>query len=189
MGDNMIALFKSDRTKAFCAGIFIILAYGMLIRELSESKIMVLISDVLSGIFVIGIAGLLFPYFKTKYKWLSIAYLTLKLAEGIIMIAGGIIFTYNPGLRDWFYESIHLYTFIISALILYVLLYQTRMVPRFISIWGMIAIFFLVLSTLLKLLGLNYSALDAFMLLIITNEIFLAIWLMIKGFNLKELRN
>jgi hypothetical protein len=55
--------------------------------------------------------------------------------------------------------------------------------PRFISVWGLVACCALLIVNATKLLGVSYPALDALMLLIMTNEVFLAIWLMVKGFN------
>lgn len=184
-----MSINNSKRTQSILIGIFILTAYSMLAAELTNSKTVVLITDLISGLSVLGIAILLFPYFKPTTKRLSFAYLSLKILEGSLMIAGGLLFIFNAVAREWIYSNIHLYTFIISGLLLYILLYKTRIVPRFISIWGIIAIFFLTLSTLLKLFGMSFPVLDAFLILIITNEVFLAIWLMIKGFNLKYLKD
>lgn len=40
------------------------------------------------------------------------------------------------------------------------------------------------MSTVLDLIGLSLEFLGYFLVLIITNEVFLAIWLFVKGFNL-----
>ena len=62
-------------------------------------------------------------------------------------------------------------------------MYQSKLVPRFISIWGLIASTLLLVINILEALGYSH---DVFMLLflqIVLNEFVLAIWLMIKGFN------
>ena len=41
----------------------------------------------------------------------------------------------------------------------------------------------LAISTIFKLIGRPQAFLDYFLILIITNEVFLAVWLFIKGFN------
>jgi len=181
--------YYSQNKQSILAGVLILTAYLMLVKEVTDSKIWVLITDIISGFSVIGIAFILFPYFKRTTRLLSFGYLTLKILEGSLMIAGGVFFIFNASIREWIYSNIHLYTFIISGLFLYILLYKSRIVPRFISLWGIIAIFFLTLSTVLKLFGMSYPVLDASLILIITNEVFLAIWLMLKGFNLKHLDN
>jgi len=86
-------------------------------------------------------------------------------------------------LREVIYENIHIYVFIISAFIFYYLLFKLEIVPKFISIWGAAGIVALLTSTLLHLANLNYPLIDYLLVLVITNEVFLAIWLMVKGFN------
>jgi hypothetical protein len=76
----------------------------------------------------------------------------------------------------------HGYIFAIAALIFYYLLYQSKLVPRWISVWGVIAAILLVLVNLLEVMGL-IPGLMVLYLPIILNEVVLAIWLMVKGFN------
>ena len=86
--------------------------------------------------------------------------------------------------RHWAMEMLTVF-FILGALVFYYLLYRTEVLPRFISIWGFIASLFLI-----ALNGLLYSGIDAGIIVnlvlalpIIANEIFLALWLIVKGFN------
>ena len=179
----------NSRQKAITVGILILVAYGVIISSITPSKIIVVLADGISGLAVIGIAALLFPLLKTaKYK-LSLGYLSLKIAEGSIMIFGGIIFLFDSlqPLRDKLYDGIHLYAFILSGFFLYHLLYVTRIIPRYISVWGTIAISALLLRVGLHLAGLAHSMVDILLILIVTNEIYLAIWLMVKGFNQSEI--
>jgi hypothetical protein len=177
----------SDKTRSILVGIFILVAYGVLVSSITQSKIIVMIADVISGFAVIGIAVLMYPIFKS-YKYQSFSYLLLKYVEGILMIIGGLLFlsTSLQHFRGFIYNNIHIYFFIVSAFFFYYLLYKTRVVPRFISIWGATGIFALLVSTLLKLVGITYPVIDYLLILIITNEIFLAGWLMIKGIKISE---
>jgi hypothetical protein len=178
----------SSRTRSILVGILILIAYGVLASSITQSKIIVMIADVVSGIAVIGISALMFPLFK-EYQCESYGYLFLKYVEGILMILGGLLFLDSSlqYVRDLIYNNIHIYVFIVSAFIFYHLLYETRIVPRFISVWGAAGIFALLVSTLLKLMNIQYSVIDYLLILIITNEIFLAVWLMIKGINTSNL--
>jgi hypothetical protein len=66
------------------------------------------------------------------------------------------------------------------------LLYQSRLVPRFVSVWGLIgAVLILTLNLLLtsNLLEAGIATGLIFALPMMTNEIFIAIWLIVKGFN------
>lgn len=180
----------SDKTRAFWAGAFILIAYSMLASVFTQSKLIVMIFDVISGVSVVGIASLLYPYFTSNNQLLSRSYLGLKILEGSLMILGGILFLFvsTAYLRDSLYNGLHLYVFTVSAFILYYLLYQTQIVPRFISIWGLIAIAALFIKTLLGLVGIQLIWIDMLLLLVITNEFVLALWLMIKGVNVSRIK-
>jgi branched-subunit amino acid transport protein AzlD len=74
--------------------------------------------------------------------------------------------------------------FSLGALLLYYLLYQSELLPRFISIWGLIAAVLILALNFLSLnieVGIGLGLI--FALPVILNEIFLAIWLIAKGFN------
>jgi hypothetical protein len=181
----MINLALSHKTRATLSGVSILLAYSMLTFLITDTIWVVLATDVLSGLAVIAIPFLLFPYFVTVNKPITYSYLGLKLAEGVLMIAGGILFLQETTAmyRNQIYEGVHLYTFIVSAYMLYFLLCQSKLVPKFISIWGYIACTTLLVNYVLKFVGVSHPAFDAVLLLMITNEFFLAFWLMFKGFS------
>jgi hypothetical protein len=78
--------------------------------------------------------------------------------------------------------------FAVGALVFYPVLYKSRLVPRWISIWGFGAAVILLTGVVLPELGLLAAfsgvALElVFVLPIPLNEITLAIWLIAKGFN------
>ena len=130
----------------------------------------------------------MFPIFNTtKNKTLNNAYLISRFFEGILMIIGG-FFILIPSLepyRESIYSNIHIYFFISGALFFYVLFYRTQVIPRFISIWGVFATIILLIITILRLFGINSTIMDVLLTPMILNEIFLAIWLIIKGFKLE----
>jgi len=71
----------------------------------------------------------------------------------------------------------------LTALILNYLLYKSKLVPRWISAWGFIGATLLLAEGLLGMVGLS-STISSFLVLpIALNEMFLAVWLIIKGFN------
>jgi len=181
----------SDKTRAILVGIFILTAYSMLLGLATDSKLIVMSVDVISGLSVIAISILMFPLFKKINKPASIAYLISKFIEGGIMVIAGLLFLNNSlqSMRSEIYEGAQLHAFIISSFIFYYLLYKSELVPRFISIWGALGIFTLLVSTALKIADMSYPMIDYLLILIITNEIFLAFWLMIKGFDKRKIKN
>ena len=75
--------------------------------------------------------------------------------------------------------------FCVGALMLYYLLYQSRLIPRWLSVWGLIGVPLFVAAGFLLLFGgdpnstlstLLYSPLGL-------QEMVLAVWLIVKGFN------
>jgi len=72
-----------------------------------------------------------------------------------------------------------------GALIFYFALYQSKLLPRWISIWGLIAIVMMMASALLAMFAVKLP--DAiFGLLVIpigVQEMVMALWLIVKGFN------
>ena len=79
----------------------------------------------------------------------------------------------------------------LAALMFYPLLYQSKVVPRFISVWGLIGAPFSLAAGVIAIFGHRAGASMASMptasmilgVPIMLNEIFLGIWLIAKGFN------
>ena len=87
------------------------------------------------------------------------------------------------------YQNIHIYFFIIGALFFYILFYRTQVIPKFISVWGILATIILFVITIIKLFGVNLTILNVLLIPMILNELFLAFWLIIKGFNFETIDN
>jgi hypothetical protein len=84
-------------------------------------------------------------------------------------------------------NTILIIVFSLNALMLYTIFYQSRLIPRWISIWGFIAILLHLTTAFLLLFGIvepsNMSTLMAFNFLILVQEMVMAVWLIVKGFN------
>jgi hypothetical protein len=97
--------------------------------------------------------------------------------------AGRAVLSWN----DWNFFFYVLF-FTVGALMLYWVLYQSMLVPRWISAWGLIAAIMLMAGTVAEILEL-LSGFPAgikelvYALPIAVNEMVLALWLIVKGFN------
>ena len=173
------------RKTAIIVGALILVAYSLLGSDNPDAKVLGMFLEVISGLAVIAIAILMFPLFKPYNKTASLWYLVFRGIEGGLMIIAGILFlSHSPLLleiRDGIYVG-HAYIFAVAALIFYFLLYQSNLVPRWLSVWGVIAAILLIVVNLLEVMGL-IPGLMILYLPIILNELVLAIWLMVKGFN------
>jgi hypothetical protein len=70
--------------------------------------------------------------------------------------------------------------FSLGALMLYYLLYQARLIPRWISVWGLVAGVLTLLPSLTALFGIN---LDSLKFIMLPQEMVMAGWLIVKGFH------
>ena len=82
--------------------------------------------------------------------------------------------------------SILTIVFCLGALIFYYLLYQTKLVPRWLSGWGLIAIVPYLAAGLLAMFGIIEALSPIYAILnfpLALQEMVLAVWLIVKGFN------
>ena len=71
-------------------------------------------------------------------------------------------------------------TFVLGALMFYVVLYQSRLVPRWLSTWGLVGAALGIVPPLGGMFGLSLGILVAPLAL---QEMVMAVWLIAKGFN------
>jgi hypothetical protein len=86
--------------------------------------------------------------------------------------------------RTWAFEMVGL-VFAVSALMFYTMLYRSTLIPRFIAIWGLVGATFVLVSFLANAFDLTLSpGLELILgLPMLLNELFLGLWLIVKGFN------
>ncbi|MFC1481312.1 DUF4386 domain-containing protein [Candidatus Neomarinimicrobiota bacterium] len=178
----------------------------------SPNKIQVITGILLDFICVpaiIFIPIMLFPVFKQHNERLALGYVVFRFFEGILFTISLInwlslmslsqesINSITPDASkyqatgmyihaniDWA-TLIYIIVFTLGALIFYYLLYQSKLIPRFLSVWGFLAAVLLLTGALLGLFGFIplLKAMAFFSPPIALNELILAIWLIVKGFN------
>jgi hypothetical protein len=137
------------------------------------------------GIAVAGIGILMFPILRMFNKNLALGYAIFRIIECAIIIIGG---TYLLSLLKlmWNYEMM-IFTFTgLGGLIFSYLLYRSKLIPRYLSILGLIGYTMLLLGVSLNMLGYVDINAGAGMLLELPGglfELFLPLWLFVKGFN------
>lgn len=164
--------------------------------------------ELINGLAVIGIAVAMYPIFRKQYEALALGYVALRIIEAVIIVAAVISPLalialsqeyINSGAPETSYfqtlgssllavRAIWVSTMLaiffgLGALLFYYLLYQSKLVPRFISVWGFIAVALVLAWNLLETFGIHISIGIVLALPMILNEIFLGLWLIVKGFN------
>jgi hypothetical protein len=78
------------------------------------------------------------------------------------------------------WEQVGVIPFALGALMFYVLLYQSRLVPRWLSVWGLVGAALYIVPPLGSMFGHSLGVLMAPLAL---QEMVMAVWLIAKGFN------
>jgi hypothetical protein len=162
--------------------------------------------EIINGVAYMGIAILIYPILRQRFESLALGYVSFRIIEFVTQIAASaiplILVTVSGALagtavpqaqalgelllatRYWTYEMLYL-VFCVSALMLYYMFYQTRLIPRFLSLWGLIAAVLVLINTLFEIFGVELGTAFSMVtgLPMLLNELFLGVWLIVKGFS------
>ena len=159
---------------------------------------------------VVGIPVMLFPILKKHNEALALGFFGLRFIEAISTIVGSIglltlltlsqefveagvpgashfqsIGTLLLAVRDWAFLIGSGLIWSLSALILNYLLYQSKLVPRWLSVWGFVGATLSFANYLPQFLGID--SIEILFLPIAVQEIVFAVWLIVKGFKLSAI--
>ncbi|WP_287585572.1 DUF4386 domain-containing protein [Candidatus Borrarchaeum sp.] len=154
----------------------------------------------------------LFPILKKHNEALALGYVGFRFLEAVLIIViesfrlslinvsqdylngGGMDASYfqNIGnaiqaMSDWTF-SLYVIVFALGALILYFVLFTSELIPRIISAWGFIAAALMLIGTVIIMVGMFAGISEVelnliFAMPIAVQEMVLAAWLILKGFN------
>jgi len=96
--------------------------------------------------------------------------------SGVLIVAG----------RDWMGNVAGLLAFGLGALMYYYIFFQTKLVPRWLSGWGLIGIILIIVTSMLvmfRVIGPMSTTQVVLAVPIAVQEMVLAVWLIVKGFN------
>lgn len=164
---------------------------SFLIDETQNKSLLILgvILEIICGVAVVGIGVLMFPILKQFNKRLAIGYVLFRVIECTIIIVGGI---YLLSLLEfmWKYEMIIFIFTAFGGLIFSYLLYQSKLIPRYLSVLGIVGYVMLLLGVVLDMFSIFNINDGAGMLIYLPGglfELFFPIWLFIKGFSLSAI--
>ncbi|MCJ7488980.1 MAG: DUF4386 domain-containing protein [Thermoplasmata archaeon] len=162
------------------------------------------------GVAVVSIAFMIFPILKKVNEGLALGYVCLRTLECVVFVVGVMsllsLLTLSQeyvaaeapdatsfetqgaillAQLDWSSIPADI-VFGLGCLMVYYLLYQSKLVPRPLSVWGFIGGIFMLAAAVLGAFGV-IGALDTPSILlnlpIAVLEMALAVWLIVKGFN------
>ena len=165
----------------------------------------------IGGACAAGIAISLYPVLKKFNAGLALGAVGFRISEGVLRFVAVCVYLsiitlsqqfVKAGAPDssyfqtlgvllyagnrWVSNVAGLLAFSIGCLLYYIIFYRTKLVPRWLSVWGLVAAILAMLSTVLVLVGLiapfgtEQVAMSVPML---PQEMVLAAWLIVKGFN------
>jgi hypothetical protein len=178
--------------------------YLILVSANRTQVLLGVLLEIINGIAYVGIAVLMFPILKQRFESIALGYVGFRIVEFVMQIASDIsplslltlseefvrvgapeassfqnLGTLLLAERYWAFQMVSI-TFGLGALMFYYMLYQSKLIPRFVSIWGLIGAAVVLANTMFDIFGLSLANLGVLMLL---NELFLGVWLIVKGFN------
>ena len=155
---------------------------------------------------VLGIPVLLYPILRKQNEALALGFYSLRFIEALLTIlysislltlltlgqeyaqAGAPDTSYYQtagvlllAVRDWAFIIGPGLAFALSALILNFQLFQSRIIPRWLSGWGFLGAALMFIPFLIQFFGIE--SLDLLFLPIAVQEMVFALWLIIKGFD------
>jgi hypothetical protein len=161
--------------------------------------------EVVLALSVLAIAVLLVPVLRTVHEGGAIGYAALRTIEGGFVLlatstavvavslaesgsldpAGGGTLDLLLTSREWAYFTGTMLVFSVSAVVLNALLLATRLVPRWLSGWGLVGGLLLLMRAVLELYGLEASLGLQFLWAapIALQEMVFAVWLIVRGFD------
>jgi hypothetical protein len=176
--------------------------------------IMGMLLELIAAATVVGIPVMLFPILKKHSERIALGYIGFRIVEAVIIAvyvfsvpsllalsqeyvkaaAPDVSYFQTIGTSlmaesYWVYPMVTVF-FGLGALFFYYLLYKSKLIPRFIPVWGLIGVVLLLTGALIGMFGRSegYSVIPepgiiVYAAPIALNEVFLAIWLIAKGFN------
>ena len=176
----------------------------------NENRVILgVLSELALAVAVVAIAVLLYPVLKRRHDGIALGYVGARTLEGAIIIVGAIssllLLTLSQvtvsgasqvteasstgaallEARNWTDSLGQMIVFSLSALILYALMYETRLVPRWLSGWGFAGAILLMAAGVATMYGESATSTTSILLTVPIgiNEMVLAVWLIVRGFD------
>jgi len=184
--------------------------YLLTVSASGSQMVITVILWLIAATSAVATSFMLYPIIRKHIESLSMGYVVLRIFENILYVIGAVSLlvmlsvsqSYVAGAVDVSYyqalgillQSLQHWSVTIGTLVFFGLgsmalnyvLYQSQLIPRWLSLWGLIGAFLALLYGLLAISGLG-TGLDSQLTLlampIFIQEMLFAVWLIVKGFN------
>lgn len=164
---------------------FLLYGVGTSIATTASSEVVLttgVVMMLLNSAGVIAIGALMLPILRPHSPVIAAGYLAARIFEGALLAVGAIALLVGVAGTNFFAYNIAMAGLGIGSLFFTVALYRSRLVPRFLAVWGFVGYASFAAGSLFELAGVAGAGLIAaapgglF-------EVFFAIWLIVRGFG------
>ena len=161
--------------------------------------------DMLTALGIIFLGAILFLTLKKQNEKMALVALGFYILEAALLavsrteafsllrISQNYAAAANPALltmgqlayesMDYAGNTLHMLVFCLGGILFYYLLYKSVVVPRWLSLWGLIATFPMLIGTLTQIFG--YTIPFIFYVPYVPFELVIAIWILVKGLSIR----
>jgi hypothetical protein len=185
--------------------------YLSLMAAHSNDVLLYALSIMVMGLACAGIGISMYPVLKPHGEALALGVVGFRVMEGTLQLVNAIGVAallalsqefvkagspadsfFQPAgaaitmVKDWMSNGLYLFPWCTGAAIYYTVFYRTRLLPRWLSVWGLLGLLLMLIGALTAMFGLIAAFSPAQMLLmlpIMLQEMALAAWLIIKGYS------
>ena len=163
--------------------------------------------EIVSAAAIVGIPVAMYPLLKKHSQGLALGYVATRIFEGLTLFLNTIVllallslstqfanatapdasYFQNTGalllaVRDWISLLVD-FSFPIGAVVFNYLLYKTKLTPKWIAVLGMVGGALWLATTPVRMYGFSPEWMEFLAAPIAFQEMILAVWLIVKGFN------
>ena len=188
--------------------------YLSLMAAHSNEVLLFALSVMFMGLACAGIGISMYPILKPHGEALALGVVGFRVMEGTLQLVSAISTAvllalsqefvragspadsfFQPvaavvmSVREWLSNGFYLFPWCVAAFIYYTVFYRTRLLPRWLSAWGLLGLLLMLIGAFAGMFGLVEAFSPPQMLLmfpIMLQEMVLAVWLIVKGYSTTE---
>lgn len=185
--------------------------YLTLMAAHSNEILLLALSGMFMGLACAGIGISMYPILKRHGQASAIGVVGFRAMEGTLQIASAVGLAsllalsqefvkagspadsfFQPvaaiivSVREWTSSGFYLFPWCIGAAIYYTVFYKTRLLPRWLSVWGLLGLLLMLIGAFSDMFGLigSFSPIQILLMFpIMLQEMVLAVYLIVKGYS------